>query len=399
MAKTELEIGDYKVRKSNDLVEAKFKLPLIEQRILALCFSKVNPKKENLQNPYRFSVKEYCDLTGAEERGMFKTIREAVENLKTRNLSKYDPDLKRERIYGWLDKADIWDSGAVDIYIHDELANDLLVTRKFSEYLLRNCLDFKSKYTLRFFEILQNWSYLGQKKINVDNLREMIGLEVNDYPRYTDFKKRILKKAISEINSETEMFVEFNEFRKDRKVQIIEFVITASPPTIKKTRVNEIKSKKLPEDKKVEEWLVPSKEDQIVEKLSKFGIGAMIGVKLIEDFGAEKVEVSVNKTNNDVSAGKFSENVNLAGVVINRIKDPTFEVNKGPTSSQDLKKRRAEMMNWLSNEGYEYESYYFEGNWVGVQIGGTIAVFMSDDFQSKVKAATNYMKKKTGDLS
>jgi hypothetical protein len=226
----------------------------------------------------------------------------------------------------------------------------------------------------------------------------MIGLEVSEYPRYTDFKKRILNKAISEINSETEMFVEFNEFRKDRKVQIIEFIIASSPPAIKKTRVNEVKSKESSEDKKVEEWLNPSKEDEIIEKLSKFGIGAMIGVKLIEDFGVEKIEMSIDKTNKDISTGKLRENVNLAGVVINRVKDPTLEVNKGPTSSDELKRKRSEMMNWISKEGFKYESYYFEGNWVGIKIGNTIATFMSDDFQSKVKNAVSRIKSSGGEL-
>jgi plasmid replication initiation protein len=386
---TEIELKSFhKIRKSANLIESKFKLPLLEQRILALCISKINPKKNILENPYRFSVKEYCSLTGSEERGMFQMLREAIESLKTRTLCKYDADLKRERIYGWIDKADVWDNGKIDIYIHNELSNELLVKKKYAEYLLRNCLNFKSKYTLRFYELFEHWSFSGNKKINVDNLREMIGLDQTDYPRYTDFKKRVLSKSINEINSETEIHVEISEFRKDRKVDIIEFIITKSPPKISKTRAIESNKSSI-QPIGINDLIDPSEEDQAIELLSKFGIGAMVGASLINNYGIDKVKVVIDKTLNDKKEGKFKEGVNISGVVINRIKDPEKVIEEKATNNDDLKKKRGLEMNWLNDHDYSYDPYHFDGNWVGVEINGKIINFMNPDFREEVEKTAN----------
>ncbi len=374
----------FKVRKSNDLVEAKFKLPLIEQRILAICISKINPTKESLENPYRFSVDEYCELTSSDPRGMHETIRNAVDSLKSRNLSKYDPDLKRERIYGWLDKADIWDNGKVDIYIHPELASDLLAKKQYAEYVLKNCMNFSSKYTLRFFELFRSWSYLGRKQVEITNLREMIGIDEGEYIRYTDFKKRVIGKSLSEINEKTELNIEIHEFRKNRKVSIVEFVISSSAPSLKKVRENEkrVSSESVP---KIDEYLNQSEEDKVIEKMAKFGVGATVSLKLIQDFGLEKVSDGIKEADADFKLGKVKEGVSLAGVIINKIKDPTPSSAPGHlvTTAEDLESRRSVLLEWCNREQFDYEPYHYEGNFTGVQISGKVINFMNPDFQEE----------------
>lgn len=374
-------VQDFQVRKGEDLIEAKFKLPLIEQRILAVAISKINPKKDAFENPYRFSAKEYCELAGVSERGMFKVLRDAIESLKTRTLSKYDSTLKRERIFGWLTQADVWDDGNIDLYIHPELTNDLLTKRKYAEYVLKNCFSFKSKYSLRFFELINHWSFKKNKKVNIDVFKEMMGLEANEYEAYAEFKRNVLSKVIKEINEQTEFYVTLNEFRQKRKVHILEFIIDNSAPA-----VSSVKKKKATEDiSKIEEWLNPNKEDLLIQKLSKVGIGAMAGVKLIEGYGSEKVEKVIDLTLSEKREGKFSENINLAGVVINRVKDPDPEQLPVRTTSEELETKRNFLVSWLEEKGISYEPYNFSGNWVGVSLKGGTINFMNDAFKEEVE--------------
>jgi len=374
-------LEDFQVRKGEDLIEAKFKLPLIEQRILAVAISKVNPLKDAFENPYRFSTKEYCELAGVEERGMLKVLRDAIQSLKTRTLSKYDSTLKRERIFGWLTQADVWDDGNIDLYIHPELTNDLLAKKKYAEYVLKNCFSFKSKYSLRFFELINHWAFKKNKKINLDTFKEMMGLDVNEYESYAEFKRNVLTKVVNEMNWQTEYQVTFNEFRQQKKVHILEFIIEYSAPQVSVIREKE-KSK--PMNLTVEDWLVPGKEDQIIDKLTKFGIGAMAAARLIEEFGYERVEQVINKTIFDKNEGKFGDQVNLAGVVINRIKDPDPQNVLGQTTPQRLESRRSEMVQWLESNGISYDHYAFNGNWVGVSFKGGTVNFMNPAFQSEV---------------
>jgi hypothetical protein len=209
----------------------------------------------------------------------------------------------------------------------------------------------------------------------------MMGLEANEYESYAEFKRNVLTKVVKEVNGQTEYNVTFNEFRQKKKVYILEFIIENSAPQVSAIRE---KAKKKLKDLAVDNWLVPGEEDQIIEKLNKFGIGAMAGAKLIEEYGLGRIENVINRTISDKKDGEFGEQVNLAGVVINRIKDPDPQNISDQTTPQQLESRRTEMVAWLEENEISYQPYDFSGNWVGVSIKGTIVNFMNSAFQSEV---------------
>jgi len=385
MAK-EIEISNRdRVHKGNTLVEAKIKLPLIEQRILAIAISKINPTRNSLENPYRFTVKSYCELVGVKERGMFEAIDKAIQSLTSRGLEKYDPDTRQMTYYNWLDKAVVHDNGKIDIYFHKDLENDLLAKKKYSEYLLKHVLEFKSKYAIRFYELLESWAYKGTKEINIDVLREMVGLEEADYPRYSDFKKRVLTKSILEINTETDLHVEVNEFRKNKKVNILEFVITKAPPRLSKVR-EKVRSEKVNEAKPVENWLIPSKEDKLAEELGDIGIPLKAALRLIEEEGLDKVKKGLSVAILERETGKIREGTNFTGVVVNKIRDPDpVTVGSQSTSDSDLKSRRTKLMSWFESKGAKYDPYRYEGTWTGITVFGKTVNFMDYKFKETIE--------------
>ena len=230
------------VHKSNDLVEAKFKLPLIEQRILAICISKINPTKMRLENPYRFNFQEYCDLAGCSLENMEDELRAAVRNLKSRVLEKRDDVRKKTRFYSWTSKIDVWDAMSFDLYFDDELEVDLLAKVRYTSYLLKSAFNLNSKYSLRLYEIAKEKRGLTHPpKFAVDHLRILLGVEEGEYSRYQNFKARCLTPAIIEVNENTDLHLAINEFRQARQVYMIELIIEDNILPPKPSKLKELK--------------------------------------------------------------------------------------------------------------------------------------------------------------
>ncbi len=68
-------------------------------------------------------------------------------------------------------------------------------------YQLWNALQLKSATQIRIYELLKQYEYIGKREIEVSELRELLGIAPNEYPRFSNFKIRILdscQKALAE---------------------------------------------------------------------------------------------------------------------------------------------------------------------------------------------------------
>lgn len=68
-------------------------------------------------------------------------------------------------------------------------------------YQLWNALQLKSATQIRMYELLKQYEYIGKREITVSELRELLGIEPNEYPRWDRFKDRIIdscQKALAE---------------------------------------------------------------------------------------------------------------------------------------------------------------------------------------------------------
>ena len=68
-------------------------------------------------------------------------------------------------------------------------------------YQLWNALQLKSATQIRMYELLKQYEYIGKREIEVSELRELLGIEPNKYPRWDRFKDRIIdscQKALAE---------------------------------------------------------------------------------------------------------------------------------------------------------------------------------------------------------
>ena len=86
-------------------------------------------------------------------------------------------------------------------------ANDLALPLMFDfkahyfTYELWNALQLKSANQIRMYELLKQYEYIGKREISVLELRELLGIASNEYPRWERFRTKVLdscQKALAE---------------------------------------------------------------------------------------------------------------------------------------------------------------------------------------------------------
>ena len=106
---------------------------------------------------------------------------------------------------------------------------------RFVLYNLKEISQFKSIYSTRLYEILQEFKDTGWMVRSVEQLRSIFATG-KKLRAYKDFKARTFDHACKEINKHYKMNLQYEEIKEGRKVAAIKF-------TFKKTKIIPVKSK------------------------------------------------------------------------------------------------------------------------------------------------------------
>lgn len=112
---------------------------------------------------------------------------------------------------------------------------------KFTVYNIDNIVDLKSTYSIRIYEILKSYEWLNEVVFNLDELKKIIGVKSFDeenqkwidiYPRYPNFKQRVLLVAQKELEEKTDIRFNFVEVKTGRKITQIKFIISSNSENV-----------------------------------------------------------------------------------------------------------------------------------------------------------------------
>jgi plasmid replication initiation protein len=217
------------VVKDNALIDASFNLSLIEQRLMLLAIVEAREvDKLTSKTSIEISVSSYTQQFKADSKNIYSAIKEAARTLKRREFSYIDR-YKGQPAYStanWVNKITYVDnSGLVVLYLSDEVIS--LISRleeQFTKYHLEQVSSFKSKYSTRLYELIIKWLSTGvTEKYEINELRNKLGLAVNEYSTMSNFKTNVLDKALSEINKHTEITVHYDQFKQGRTITAVQF--------------------------------------------------------------------------------------------------------------------------------------------------------------------------------
>lgn len=229
------------VTKSNGLTRSRYRMTLVEKRVMEMLISKVDPTKPNPANPlnravhmtfdqygdetnphpYWFSItaKEYASFTKTHEKTAYKEIVKAGKRLE--KITIYVTESAKQIAKPLLYKS-VYDegSGCLKVLFHPELIPHILeLKEKFTKYPLESAIKFKSTYSWRLYEVLLSIKNTHNKSItySIDDLVEVLGMP-ESYTKYWISISRTIEKSMQEITIITDLDVSYTKNKQNKKI-------------------------------------------------------------------------------------------------------------------------------------------------------------------------------------
>lgn len=232
--KQDLSARNNMVVKANELIQkSRFSLSIQQQKIVLYLISQIQPYDDDFKL-YEFSIPEFCRVVGIESHSgeLYNDLKKAVKEISDKSLWIQIGDT--ETLLRWIEKPYINKrSGKIQIRLDRDMKPFLLQLKKnFTQYELIWTLHFKSKYSIRLYELIKSIHYheleTYEREFRVDALRTAIGADT--YEKFKDFHTRALKPAVNEINEYSDKCLSYELIKKGRKVISVRFTISTKTP-------------------------------------------------------------------------------------------------------------------------------------------------------------------------
>lgn len=284
------------IRKSNELIESRYKLSIYEQRLILFIASKISPEDNDFKN-YEIRISELEKMFGLEaDKSIYEKVEQAATGLLTQLIRLQDTEI--QELTTWLSYAKyVKGSGIISLEFHSSLKPYLLQLKThFTQYNLNYVIGFTSQYSIRFYELFKMDAFKAnngrfEKNFEINELRLILGLEEKDYPDFNDFRKRTIEPSVKEINEKTDLYIENVRYGKTgRKITNVSFsVIILSKEAILKKRVqldNEV----------VKSEGNTSSNHPIIDVLIDLGFSAELAKTYKSRHGVKKIERNIAYT-------------------------------------------------------------------------------------------------------
>ena len=211
----------FTVRKSNSLILARTRLSLIEMRLINYVVAQNKPTDEKF-NTVEVPVKAFNDFYANNSNNYYR-FKDIAEKLLEITIT-----ISEEQDLNWFEYSEyLAGLGILRLRLNSALKTYLLnLQRDFVEYDLNCIKNLKHIWSIRLFELLKADE---THRYSLENLRNILGLDQQEYTQYASFKKKILLWAQKEINDTCDISFSFREIKRSRRVLGIIFLVFAEP--------------------------------------------------------------------------------------------------------------------------------------------------------------------------
>ena len=191
------------VVKSNQLIQAVSNLSLVEIRLMQLAVVDARETGTGIttDTPLIIWANRYSKTFDVTLEAAYWALKEAARTLFDRQFTLYTIDThtqKEKRI------TSRWVSQVASV---DDAAK------------LEQTAPLTSAYAVRLYELLIQWREAAKLPMfELDHFRQQLGLSNNELFRMSDFKKRVLDLAVSQINEHTDITVSYEQHKAGRVI-------------------------------------------------------------------------------------------------------------------------------------------------------------------------------------
>ena len=260
--------------RSNKLILSRYSATLVENKIMALSFKRVKLNKNG--NPaVVFTTNELRKLTGVRGNGFYDQLKIAAAGLMNKMVYMEDEQAQSFSFINLIQKAEYREGNFTVVFTNESKALLYDLKSNFTSMSIDTLFSFKTNHAYRLYEILKVHEYkIGDnnkpveivyplsdlklqlncintegKKVKIELMKPHPNYDkiVNDldtekkFESWYEFKRRVLEKAIKEINQTTELNISYAPIRTGRggKTTAVRFYLQRKVVE----KINTVKSK------------------------------------------------------------------------------------------------------------------------------------------------------------
>lgn len=321
------------VRKSNDLIEAKYQIhDLGEQRVIFMLLAQIQPNDEDFKS-YRLSVSDFATVLGLKGNSTYETLDKITRSLVSRTIT-----IRNETSFlhvNWLSSAEYKNgSGYVELAFDPKLKPYLLQLKShFTQYRLDSILHFKSVYSIRLYEYLKKEAYKAksgkfEKHFEYLELRNIFSIGDHKYLNFGHFKSKTVIPAVSEIDQKSDLNIYDVQYGKiGKKITSITFFVQIRSDDV-------VLSKIIPIDIKHDH---EKEHHVIIDSLIDLGFALETAHKFKNKYGVKKIERNIAFTLAKKQSGMVNDIPAYLNKAIENDWGGSWEIER---EKEDIKKKK-----------------------------------------------------------
>ena len=211
------------VVKHNKLIEAQGRLTALEQKLFLSVVAQVRVTDEDFKE-YVITVDEMINSFGIDSTNVYRVAMDTANRIM--DVPIRIKEGKKHLVTRLFSSAQYVDGkGYVSLRFDPSLKPYLLqLSEQFTQYELRNVLEINSSHAIKIYELLKQYQKIKKRTFEIDELKLYLGIE-GKYSVFKDFERRVLKVAKEEINSKTDIQIDYKKLKNGRKITRVEFEI------------------------------------------------------------------------------------------------------------------------------------------------------------------------------
>lgn len=214
------------ITQDNALINASYSLELVEKRLilLAIARSRKTGKGITAKDHLEIYASDYAECFNVERQASYMALKSATESLFNRYFT-YESltekgNLAIHKSRWTADIAYVENESKVKLVFSPSVVPFITdLEKRFTSYFLDDVSALTSTYAIRLYELIIAWRSTHKTPVfELAELREKLGIAEDEYQLMSNFKKRVLNIAISQINDHTNIFVKPEQHKRGRSI-------------------------------------------------------------------------------------------------------------------------------------------------------------------------------------
>ena len=233
--------ADHYTVAANDIIRGKQSMTLQTARLIRLLITQVVKEDKDLKT-YSCKITDLAKFLNVDSSNLYRDIDKICDCAQKSIVYVGTGNPKQPwKRFSWLSMSEYDGQGTLTLRLSDQIKPYVLELDKwFTQYQLKNILEFNSYYAIRLYEILQceDGIYRKEKEsheFEVEELRRFFDCE-KKYSAFKDFRKNVIEVAIREINEKSDIWVSPTYKKWGRAINSIEFEVHPNHANFAKER-------------------------------------------------------------------------------------------------------------------------------------------------------------------